>query len=267
MLKRTIVGAGLLAVLLALVWLHGIYLQVAVVLMALGTQYEMIKTLKTGGIKPVSVVLYAFTLLVLPVYRFLGGLSGVFVLQMFAVILLFVAGIIFDAFNFESIVSSVFTLYYPQLFFVFLYMIILLPDVELSRLIILMAFATAACTDVFAYFIGSLFGKKKLCPNISPKKTVEGALGGLVGGIVGSMIVAILFDNGRVHLVEYAILALVLSALAQIGDLAASVVKRRYGVKDFGSIFPGHGGLLDRFDSMLFIMPIIYMFYKLYLHF
>ena len=268
MVKRIIVGIVLIAVLLALVWLHGIYLQAAIVLVALAIQYEMIKTIKTSGVKPVSVVLYAFTLLILPVYRFMGGLPGVFVLQMFAIILIFVTAILFDNYyNFESIFSSVFTLYYPQLFFVFFYMIITMEDIELSRLILLMAFATAAMTDIFAYFIGSFCGRKQLCPNISPKKTVEGALGGLAGGVVGSMLVAILLDNGRVHLVEYAILAVVLSALAQIGDLAASVVKRRYGVKDFGSVLPGHGGFLDRLDSTLFILPIIYMFYKLYLGF
>lgn len=169
----------------------------------------------------------------------MGGLAGVFVLQMFSVILIFVTGIVFDAFDFESIFSSIFTLYYPQLFFVFFYMIITLPDKQLSQLIILVAFAAAAMTDVFAYFIGKFYGQKKLCPNISPNKTVEGALGGLLGGILGVLIIALLMDNGRVHLVEYAVFAVLLSILAQIGDLAASVVKRRYNVKDFGSILPG----------------------------
>lgn len=88
----------------------------------------------------------------------------------------------------------------------------------------------------------------------------------MLGGILGVLIIALLMDNGRVHLVEYAVFAVLLSILAQIGDLAASVVKRRYNVKDFGSILPGHGGFLDRLDSTLFILPIVYMFYKLYLN-
>ena len=264
--KRIVVGVGLAAALLALVYLHGVYIQVAVVLVALAVQYEMIKTIKTSGVKPVEIVLYAFTALALPVYQHMGGLAGVFVLQMFSVILIFVTGSVFDACDFESIFSSIFTLYYPQLFFVFFYMIITLPDKQLSQLIILVAFAAAAMTDVFAYFIGKFYGQKKLCPNISPNKTVEGALGGLLGGILGVLIIALLMDNGRVHLVEYAVFAVLLSILAQIGDLAASVVKRRYNVKDFGSILPGHGGFLDRLDSTLFILPIVYMFYKLYLN-
>ena len=222
--------------------------------------------MKAGGIKTVRIVLYAFAAAIMPVYIF-ADLAGVFILQMFSVALIFVTGVIFDAFNYESIFSSVFTIYYPQLFFVFLYMIVCMEDVELSRLILVVAFSASVLTDTFAYFIGRSMGKTKLCPRISPKKTVEGALGGLVGGIIGVLAAALFLDHGRVHLIEYAIFAVVLSALAQVGDLSASVVKRRYGVKDFGSILPGHGGLMDRIDSVLFILPVVYMFYKVYLGF
>lgn len=265
MLKRIIVGVIAALILAALIWLHGWVIAGAVVIASLLVQYEMIKTIKESGTQPVSFVLYAFTALLLPVYYF-GGLPAVFVVQMFAVALIFVAGVLFRRYNYESIFSSVFTLYYPQLFFVFLYMIIFIGDAELSRLMLMVAFACSVMTDTFAYFTGTFLGKTKLCPHISPKKTVEGALGGLIGGILGVLVVAILFDRGRVHLIEYTMFTAVLSALAQVGDLSASVVKRRYGVKDFGSILPGHGGMLDRLDSTLFILPVVYMFYKLYLN-
>ena len=106
-------------------------------------------------------------------------------------------------------------------------------------------------TDTFAYFSGVLFGKKKLCPEISPKKTVAGAVGGtLLGSAAGAMF--ILLAGGTDALcVTLACCAPLLSGVSQFGDLAASVIKRKFGVKDYGKLFPGHGGVLDRFDSVL----------------
>ncbi len=270
LVKRVLSSAILVVVFGTLVWLHGWFIVGFFTLVSLVIQYEMIKTIKTAGIKPTSIILFVFTAAMMPMYYFYG-LAGVFVLQMFAVVLIFATCIIFKQYDYESIFSSIFCLYYPQLFFVFLYMILFVEspagvwNMELSRLILLVAFGCSCMTDICAYFTGSLVGKTPLCKHISPKKTVEGAAGGLVGGIVGVEIVALIFDQGRVHLIEYAIFAFVLSIFAQLGDLAASVVKRRYGVKDFGSVIPGHGGFLDRMDSTLFILPLVYMFYKIYL--
>ena len=188
-LKRIITAVILAGLLFLVIWLHGWYIVGVFVAISLGIQYEMIKTIKKSGTKPVSAVLYVFTALLMPIYYFYG-LAAVFILQMFAVVLIFVAGIVFKTYNYESIFSSIFCLYYPQLFFVFLYIILFLKtpsgviDVSLSRLILLVAFSCACGTDIFAYVFGSIWGKTPLCPHISPKKTVEGALGGLVGGIV-----------------------------------------------------------------------------------
>ena len=118
----------------------------------------------------------------------------------------------------------------------------------------LLIFIAAWGTDTFAYFTGRFFGKRKLCPDISPKKTVAGAIGGIAGCIVGFIVFALVCNNCFDCDFSYVILALVaipLSAAGQIGDLAASLVKRRYGIKDYGKLFPGHGGVLDRFDSIL----------------
>lgn len=102
-------------------------------------------------------------------------------------------------------------------------------------------------TDTFAYFSGMLFGKKKLCPEISPKKTIAGAVGGTLFGTLAAMLVFHLSGNPF----YLGVIGLPLSVVSQFGDLAASVIKRRFGVKDYGKIFPGHGGVLDRFDSII----------------
>ncbi len=108
-------------------------------------------------------------------------------------------------------------------------------------------FCVACFTDTFAYFSGTLFGKKKLCPEISPKKTIAGAIGGTIFGTVAGVAIFVINDLSIV----FALCALPLSVISQLGDLAASVIKRRFGVKDYGNIFPGHGGVLDRFDSII----------------
>jgi len=116
-------------------------------------------------------------------------------------------------------------------------------------------------TDTGAYFLGRAFGKHKLAPHVSPQKTVEGAF----GGVLFSVLVALCFYhwNPELNLVWYGVLGLVVSICAQIGDLFESALKRLGGVKDSGSLIPGHGGILDRFDSFMFVLPIVYNIIKL----
>lgn len=117
-------------------------------------------------------------------------------------------------------------------------------------------------SDTFAFFAGLLFGKHKLTP-VSPKKTVEGAVGGLVGGVIGT---ALMMAVGSYVLADafwnfelLALFGLVGSAISQIGDLSFSVIKREFGVKDYGNLLPGHGGVLDRFDSVTFVAPFVWL--------
>ncbi len=129
---------------------------------------------------------------------------------------------------------------------------------------ILFGLFAAWLTDTFAYFTGRFLGKHKMCPNISPKKTVEGAIGGIVGGILSCVILFAIFDNFffTVHALSYfwvIAVSLILSLVGMCGDLTASVVKRNFGVKDFGNILPGHGGVMDRFDSGLFVVSMLWV--------
>ena len=129
--------------------------------------------------------------------------------------------------------------------------------------------------DAGAFFAGKLFGKHKLCPEISPKKTVEGAIGGLLGGVIGMTVFKLVADSMAHTLTVYppiemaagpqiswgAVFALGIigSTISQIGDLSFSVIKREFGVKDYGNLLPGHGGILDRFDSVTFVAPFVWL--------
>lgn len=118
--------------------------------------------------------------------------------------------------------------------------------------------------DSAAYFAGSYLGKTKLCPEISPKKTVEGAIGGIIGAIAGMLIAGVVFQflvyrNFSVNYLALLVIGFYCSIVSILGDLAFSVIKRECGIKDYGSIMPGHGGLLDRFDSVIFCAPFVFI--------
>lgn len=123
-------------------------------------------------------------------------------------------------------------------------------------------------TDSGAYFIGRSIGKRKLWPEISPNKTVEGSIGGVVSALVVSLVfqfIALKFFNGfDESYIKITIITIVLSVFGQIGDLVESALKRHYKVKDSGRILPGHGGILDRFDSLLFVLPILHFLLVLF---
>lgn len=270
MLKRTLVGAGIVITIFLLMWLYGWYIKVGVILAALVTQFEIIRSIKNKGIALPEVILYVYTALLFPAYYFFE-LPGVFAVMAAGVSALFIAGILnHEKYPQESIINGIFTMFYPQIYFVFLYMIVCMEDQTLSANLLLTMLANAMVTDTFAYFCGTLMGKHKLCPNISPKKTIEGSLAGILGGILGTLLVMYVLGNTGISLSAMPIVILFAafaSVISQFGDLAASLIKRYFGVKDFGNILPGHGGLLDRLDSTLFILPIVYFFFKIYFKF
>ena len=128
------------------------------------------------------------------------------------------------------------------------------------NLLILLPFLVAYSSDTFALFGGMLFGKHKLAPELSPKKTVEGSIGGFVGAVVCTVLYGVVlqtFFGVQVNYVYLALYGLLGSGVSQFGDLSFSYIKRQYGIKDYGTIFPGHGGVLDRFDSVIFCAPLM----------
>lgn len=134
---------------------------------------------------------------------------------------------------------------------------------ELGAVLVWTPLAISFGSDTCALFGGMLFGKHKLAPLVSPKKTVEGAVGGLAGGVLG-MALLDLIGSWAMHALlmppaRVLIFGLVGSVISQIGDLSFSVIKREFGVKDYGKLLPGHGGVLDRFDSVTFVAPVVWL--------
>ncbi len=150
----------------------------------------------------------------------------------------------------------------------FLSHIIYIRDMELGNIYIWLVFVGAFLTDSCAYFAGCAIGGRKLCPSISPKKTVAGAVGGVVGcglsfilfGIVMNHVFAGSLGGETLSFAKLFVLGLMVSVISQIGDLVASMLKRQCGIKDFGNLLPGHGGILDRCDSIILVAPVIFLF-------
>ena len=143
--------------------------------------------------------------------------------------------------------------------------LLFIEKLKYGNIILWLPFLTAWFTDTFAYFVGVYMGRVKLCPGISPKKTVEGAIGGIIGSVALSILTGFIMNmlGVDIKIIHFVITGFLCGIASEIGDLSASYIKRYTGIKDFGNLIPGHGGILDRFDSILFTAPIIYYYFVL----
>lgn len=252
MLKRVISALIGLPILVSLVYVGGIPLFIAVLIISLIGLREFYSACKNKSLMPIEIVGYIGSIFLITLLYFSSNLSYVLFLFFILILVLNIIQLISKKYNFLDASIILFSLIYIPLLLSF----ILLINKQANNIVIWLVFITAWGTDTFAYFSGYFFGKRKLCPLISPKKTVEGA----IGGVLGSMIISLLF--GYLFLKDYviatAIIGVLGSIVAQIGDLSASLIKRHTGIKDFGNLMPGHGGVLDRFDSILLTAPTIY---------
>lgn len=139
---------------------------------------------------------------------------------------------------------------------------------ENGMLLLWLVFIGTWGSDTCAYCVGCLIGKHKAFPVLSPKKSIEGCVGGIVGTALFSGIYAVCLnrwvDSASVSVLVFALIGAVASVISQLGDLAASALKRNYGIKDYGKLIPGHGGILDRFDSILFTAPLVYLLVQVF---
>ncbi len=141
--------------------------------------------------------------------------------------------------------------------------LILLRDMEkIGKYVYLLPFIGAWVSDIFAYICGRLFGRHKLIPEVSPKKTVEGMVGGILFTMLGFALYGFIISkiyNIVPNYIAMLIFGGIVSLVSQLGDLIASIIKRQFGIKDYGKLLPGHGGVMDRFDSMLAVSPFLFI--------
>lgn len=205
-----------------------------------------------------------FFLVISCIYGFVAPLWFYFDLRFSAVAGIFVyiaAMFVYGLFHhqtitFEKIAGTFFATYMISFFLSAIMKILVMDN---GDYMIILPFAASWLTDTSAYFAGRFFGRHKLAPDISPKKTVEGAVGGVFGGALGCMLVALIYQVFFAQTSNYllfGLIGLICSLAGQIGDLSLSLIKRNFGIKDYGTIMPGHGGVLDRFDSVLFAAPM-----------
>lgn len=161
--------------------------------------------------------------------------------------------------DFSVITENIFFIFYIVVFFSY---IVLIRASRGGEVLIWLVLLSPWATDTLAYFSGVFFGKRKLIEKVSPKKTIEGSIGGTVGCVAVAYIYGVIVSKLGYfpNFSNLLIFAAVSSVVSQFGDLAASCIKREHGVKDYGSLIPGHGGILDRFDSVLFVAPLMYYF-------
>lgn len=194
--------------------------------------------------------------------------------QMLTIIFLLILTMIVYVFSFpkykaEQIIHSIFAFIYGPVMISFSLMTRMMsngmdkPPYNVGFFAAWMIFISAWASDTCAYFVGVMIGRHKMAPTLSPKKSIEGAVGGVLGatiagGIYGKILESCgVFSGGRIWI--FALLGMCGSIVAQIGDLAASAIKRNFDIKDYGKCIPGHGGVLDRFDSVIFTSPLIYV--------
>jgi len=187
------------------------------------------------------------------------------IVYLFAIVLLVFFFRYYHTLKFEELAAAFFV---PTIYGFALSSIVYLRDLEpkLGLYYILMVFACAWLSDTGGYFFGRAFGKHKLAPEISPKKTVEGLIGGLFSSLVlnTALTYGYVFAVSKfgiqitVNLPQLLVMLLIATLIGVAGDLSASIIKRQRGIKDFGNLFPGHGGVMDRFDSIILIAPFLY---------
>lgn len=274
MLTRIITGAVLVIGLVALcIFSDTIAFPIVLGLCALMGVNEMLGCLRMRRNFVISVSMYALCMIV-TVLACTVERQSIFVIAycslLFIILLTMLCAAVFSngALGIEKVCISFTTCAYILTGFISLVLLRYMTvthggtTVELGKYVYLLAFLGPWITDTFAYFTGMLFGRHKLIPEVSPKKTVEGAIGGIVFCVLcvslyGYFVNKHLAGGVLPPVYVFSILGLVIAFVSQAGDLIFSLIKRKYGIKDYGFIFPGHGGVLDRFDSIIAVAPLV----------
>ena len=289
MLKRVITGAVFTAIILGGIYLRGWALRALMLAAMLIGMFEVYRAIKKTGAKPAEWAGYVYTVLAIALEalvqlpnapEWLKTMNAPATALVIGLLLGLSAIVLRGRVDFPALSATVLPMAYPGFLFSMLASLQDIPNAAMALAALLIAFFLASINDVFALFTGMALGKHKLSPEISPKKTIEGSIGGLIASAVFAMLVAWLLDwaqatagvaqalrigeaEAEFSIPGFAIMGVFAGAMSQIGDLTASLVKRHCGVKDYGTIFPGHGGIMDRFDGILFCGAVCAVFFQI----
>lgn len=258
--QRLISGIVLVVVLTTVLYLGGMPTFFMAAIVSLIGYYELLRIFHVeksaiGVIGYTASILY-YILLMLELRDFILPVSLLFLLALLTCYV-----VTFPKFHFEQVAAGFFGFFYVTVMLSYVYQIRILKD---GGILVVLLFLSSWGNDTLAYCAGRLFGKHKMSPHLSPKKTIEGAVGGVLGaGLLGFIYSLIVKDmvgiENNVALI-FTLVCMLGGLISIIGDLGASAIKRNYEIKDYGTLIPGHGGILDRFDSVIFIAPVIYYF-------
>lgn len=248
---------------LIFIFANDIELDILLAIVSVMCVYEYANCYKTGNkAHPSKWYLYLISLLII-VTSFLSGeaLKEILITILPISILILTAEMVFSKGrkNINDVIVTIFGIVYIPLMLIFFS--IIRSKFELGKVLIWYIFISAWGSDIFAYLVGSRIGKHKFT-KISPNKSIEGCVAGVVGAVVIAIIYTIAINSimhTNISVLIASIIVIILSIIGQTGDLAASSIKRYCGIKDFSEVIPGHGGLLDRIDSVILILPFAYI--------
>lgn len=260
MLQRIITGVIGGAIFLAFLIFGGIWLEIFVGLLTIVAMQELFKMAKLSILSFEGILAtFAALSLTLPVSisMFGGNPEGHMMLFTFFLFLM-LTGMVFSRgkYSFEDVGFPFLAAFYVGVGFQNL-----LTARHASLYIVFFALLIVWATDIGAYFVGKGIGKNKLIPSVSPNKTIEGSIGGIVSAVIVALLMWVFFRHQlpAIGFVKLIVFSVIFSIVGQIGDLVESAIKRYYGVKDSGKLLPGHGGVLDRFDNLIFVFPIMHL--------
>lgn len=264
-MKTRVISGVVIAILLLVVLLSGGYVMAGVLMLLSFVAYnELIRAcgvhtegVKVNGLELMGYIGIALHYFLMVIYKD----AKVFIISVmftfFVVMGVYV--LTFPKYKAQQAIAAVFSFVYAPVMLSFIYMLRIMDDY--GGFICWIPFVAWIC-DTFAYLSGMAFGKHKLAPVLSPKKTIEGSIGGTLASVITGGIFGYILSTNMVHnnnlIWVFMIITFVAAIVSQIGDLAASGIKRDHGIKDYGNIIPGHGGIMDRFDSVIFVAPMIY---------
>lgn len=277
MKQRVISGVVIAAVLISAGIIGGLYLYLLIFACSLIGLFEYFRVTKGTEITlkemlRTPMTLSAFILTVCYyIYILIEGdyISHRYVLLVALTVFIAIYVISYPKYKITEFINTIFGFIYCAVMMSFILLIRIMPG-QGTIYFFAMLIGTAIC-DVCAYFVGVNFGKHRLAPELSPKKSIEGSLGGVAGSVAVAFLLGFVVLEKILHMHGYTVQLMILcffaSIFSQVGDLFASGIKREYGIKDYGNLIPGHGGILDRLDSMIYTAPIVYIVATVILYF